>query len=39
MKVLAVATSYPPDQLTAAHRTVRRLCDTALAELVELVRD
>ena len=39
MKVLAVATSYPPDQLTAAHRTVRRLCDVSLAELDEILHE
>jgi HAD superfamily hydrolase (TIGR01509 family) len=38
MKVLAVATSYDPHQLTQADRTVGRLSEVTLAELEALVR-
>lgn len=38
MKVLAVATSYRPDQLRQADRTVRRLSEVTLPELEALVR-
>lgn len=37
MKVLAVATSYPAAELTAADRVVNSLADVTIAELEELV--